>query len=204
MLRCRRAARSEARRQIRRSAGRAVAEHAAAAARLEARSSQDAYDQDVSKGGYESQVHVDKDLQPDYAHRLIANLIGDPEFLAPKSLGEYAKDEAAGAAGFGSGVLQAGLGLAEGIPGGVGQGAAEANKLLKGVGDPSAQTFGNVAAQLVPIGAGAEAAGSVAKSAIEEGPKLARWGEGVVKGALGGTSRGLMTPTGETDADKRA
>ena len=163
-----------------------------------------AYDQDVSKGGYESQVHVDKDQQPDYAHRLIANLTGDPEFLAPKSLGEYAKDEAAGAAGFGSGVLQAGLGLAEGIPGDVGQGAAEANKLLKGVGDPSAQTFGNVAAQLVPIGAGTEAAGSAAKSAIEEGPKLARWGEGVVKSALGGTEAGLMTPTGETDADKRA
>jgi hypothetical protein len=163
-----------------------------------------AYDQDVSKGGYESQVHVDKDRQPDYAHRLIANLTGDPEFLAPKSLGEYAKDEAAGAAGFGSGVLQAGLGLAEGIPGDVGQGAAEANKLLKGVGDPSAQTFGNVAAQLVPIGAGTEAAGSAAKSAIEEGPKLARWGEGVVKSALGGTEAGLMTPTGETDADKRA
>jgi hypothetical protein len=165
---------------------------------------QEAYEQDVNKGGYESQIKVEKDQAPDYAHRLMANLAGDPEFLAPKSPGEFAKDEASGAAGALAGAARAPFELFSGIPGDVGEGSAEAARLLGKVGSPQAQTFGNVAAQLVPVGAGAKAAGTVGKELVEEGPTLARLGRGVFEGARGGAGAGLMTPTDETDPKKRA
>jgi hypothetical protein len=162
---------------------------------------QEAYAQDVGKNPY---AEADKDKPPDYAHRLMANLAGDPEFLAPKSPGEFAKDEASGAAGALAGAARAPFELFSGIPGDVGEGSAEAARLLGKVGSPQAQTFGNVAAQLVPVGAGAKAAGTVGKELVEEGPTLARLGRGVFEGARGGAGAGLMTPTDETDPKKRA
>jgi hypothetical protein len=163
-----------------------------------------AYDQDVSKGGYESQVHVDKDQQPDYAHRLIANLTGDPEFLAPKSLGEYAKDEASQTVGALAGAARAPFELFSGIPGETGEGSAEVARLLGKIGSPQGQTFGNVAAQMVPLGSGANAVKTVGKEIVEEGPTLARAARGAFEGARGGAGAGLMTPTDETDPKARA
>jgi hypothetical protein len=166
---------------------------------------QQAYEQDVNKGqSYESQVKVEQDQSPDYAHRLIANLTGDPEFLAPKSAGEFAKDEASGAAGALAGAARAPFELFSGIPGDVGDASAEAARLLGKVGSPQAQTFDNVAAQLATIGAGASAVKTVGKEIVEEGPTLARAARGAFEGMRGGAGAGLMTPTDETDPKARA
>jgi hypothetical protein len=166
---------------------------------------QEAYQQDVQGKSYEKEAdRGEKDQKPDFAHTLAANLLGDPEFLAPKSLVEYAKDEASGAAGAVSGAIQAPLGLAEAIPGQIGESAAQINALLKQVGSPSTQTFGNVGAQMIPVVKGATAIGDMAKGLAAEGPTVARLLTGAREGALSGTAAGLMTPTGETDDDKRA
>jgi hypothetical protein len=186
---------------------------------------ENAYRQDV--GGYESEAAKDAEAPgfwsklsspeawfgPGGSWKNLGGLIGpgaapghEDDFSKAYLGAEYdlARKESEFGAGLASGVAQAPIGLAEAVPGDIGQGAAEANKLLQRVGSPEAQTVGTVAAQLVPIERGAEAAGAAARGLVEEGPRLASWARGAGEGALGGATAGLMTPTGETDPGKRA
>lgn len=102
------------------------------------------------------------------------------------------------------GAVQMPFGLAENVPGPIGQGAAEANKFLSRFGDPDARHQGTLAAQLIPIGAGAGAAARGAKSMFEEGPTFAKWAESAIEGGRSAGIAAASTPTGETDPARRA
>ena len=75
------------------------------------------------------------------------------------------------------GAVQMPFGLAENVPGPVGQGASEVNHVLNQVGDPAAREQGTLAAQNIPLAKGAAAVKAGATTALEGGGSFRRLGQ---------------------------
>ena len=148
-----------------------------------------AYEQDVSKGGYEIEAVKEKAAGE--------KPLSVWEALSPSRFFQAREDFGKGVA---SGAGQAVLGVAENVPGAIGQGAAEADKTLKGVGAPIGQSTGEALVQSLPLAKGAEATGLGVKAASEAVPWVGKIAEAAGWGGLFGASQ----PTGETDPTKRA
>ena len=102
--------------------------------------------------------------------------------------------------GVASGATQGVLGVAENVPGAIGQGAAEADKTLEGVGAPIGQSIGGALVQSLPLAKGAEAAGAGVKAFTEAAP----WAGKIAEAAGWSGLFGAAQPTGETDPTNRA
>jgi hypothetical protein len=188
---------------------------------------QEAYEQDVNKGAYEKEAGKDKVEEPGFWDAFsspskffgpnaslsnLGGLIGKPE---PGHENDFSKavmnaesqivqDNASFGLGAMSGAVQTPLGLAEDVPGPIGQGAAEANKWLQQIGAPEGQLAGEMGVGLIPAGRGLKAAASGVKDMIAEGPTVAKWAKGAIEGARGVGLAAAGDPTGETDPEKRA
>jgi hypothetical protein len=183
---------------------------------------QDAYEQDVNKGGYEAEAtkgvkppgfwdelsSPEKFFGPGASWSNLGNLIGHATPEQRDAFGKAMGDansrmlEAEGkfTAGAASGVAQSAIGPFELVPGEMGQRAAEADKTLQQFGSPGSQDVGKVGAMMLPVAKGAEAAGAGVKAFTEAAPWAEKVGEATGWGAIAGAA----TPTGETDPTKRA
>lgn len=118
--------------------------------------------------------------------------------------------------GLASGVGQTATGIAELVPGGIGQKAAEATQYLKEVGSPGGQLIGRVAGSIAPFAAGARALGAIGQAGAAI-PGVAGFAGrlpafvqgagrvlgGAATGAAGGGAVGITAPTGIVSEPER-
>lgn len=118
--------------------------------------------------------------------------------------------------GLASGVGQIATGIAELVPGVIGQKAAEATQYLKEVGSPGGQFIGRVAGSIAPFAAGARALGAIGQ-AVAAIPGVAGFAGrlpafvqgsgrvlgGAATGVAGGGAVGITAPTGIVSEPER-
>jgi hypothetical protein len=174
---------------------------------------EDAYQQDLGKGPYEAEAEKSKNAPPaglvkQFGEAKAREMWKDPlvrSSIAVSNATEGALPGGEVGSEFGNvvGAVQMPFGLAENVPGPVGQGASEVNHALNQVGDPAAREQGTIAAQMVPLAKGAAAVKAGATTALEGGGGFANWVKSLASGARGGGVAAASNPTGETDPDKR-